>query len=67
MRSDKKFKTRILMEITVNAMNSDSADRRWNNALRALDVSRYPGMTIKQQIEPHWIEIIEIEEPSDHA
>jgi hypothetical protein len=56
VRSEKKFKARILIEVTIQARDSANADRRWEIALRALDISRYPGMKITQQIEPYWIE-----------
>jgi hypothetical protein len=56
VRSEKKFKARILIEVTIQAYDSGRADRRWLNALHSLDPSRYPGMTITQQIEPYWIE-----------
>lgn len=51
-----------MLDVTVQALTADSAERRWNNALRALDPSRYPGLRITQTIEPYWIE----EEPSDN-
>lgn len=59
MLGDKHFKTRILVEVVIQAQSVSSADRRWTNALRALDPSRYPGLKITQQIEPRWIEIME--------
>lgn len=66
MRSEKRFKARILLEVTIQASNPQRADIRWNNALRALDPSRYPGMRITQQIEPYWSEIIEEEINDNH-
>ena len=66
MRSDKKFKARILLEVTVQADDTVRAERRWRNALLSLDPSRYPGLKITQQIEPYWIEVEEEISDNDH-
>jgi hypothetical protein len=65
VRSDKRYKSRILFQVTIQAASPEAADRRWARVLTALDTSRYPGMKIEQQIEPYWSEIIE-EETNDN-
>jgi hypothetical protein len=61
MRSDKKFQSRILLQITVQARDKEAADRRWRNALNALDPARYPGLKVETQVEPYWAEKEELE------
>jgi hypothetical protein len=57
----------MLIHVTVQARDKETADRRWKNALGALDPARYPGLKLEVQVEPYWQELEELDDNGNRS
>ena len=52
-----KWKTKLIVDIEIEAYSLSQAERRWNNTLEKI---KYQTTNVKiiPQLEPNWIEVI---------